>query len=32
MERCYGVGYNWRNIPIDGEVVHDTGDGKAHER
>jgi hypothetical protein len=31
MERRYGVGYDWRNAPIDGVVVHATGDGKAHE-
>jgi hypothetical protein len=32
MERCYGIGYDWRNAPIDGVVVHATGGGKAHGR
>jgi hypothetical protein len=30
MERRYGVGYDWRNTPIDGVVVHDAGGRKAH--
>jgi hypothetical protein len=32
MERRYGVGYDWRNVPIDGVTVHATGGGKAHGR
>jgi hypothetical protein len=32
MEICYGVGYDWRNTPIDGATVHAGGDGKAHGR
>jgi hypothetical protein len=32
MERRYGVGYNWRNAPIDRVVVHAAGGGKAHRR
>jgi hypothetical protein len=28
MERRNGVGYDWRNAPIDGAVVHAGGDGK----
>jgi hypothetical protein len=32
MERRYGVGYDWRNAPIDGEDVHAAGGGKAHGR
>jgi hypothetical protein len=32
MERSYGVGYNWRNAPIDGAVVLVAGGGKAHRR
>jgi hypothetical protein len=32
MERCYGVGYDWRNTPIDGAAVHAASGGKAHER
>jgi hypothetical protein len=32
MERCYGIGYDWRNAPIDGATVHVAGGGKAHER
>jgi hypothetical protein len=31
MERLYGVGYDWRDTPIDGEVVHATGVEKAHD-
>jgi hypothetical protein len=31
MERCYGIGYDWRNTPIDGAVMHATSGGKAHE-
>jgi hypothetical protein len=31
IERRYGVGYDWRNTPIDGVVVHAAGGGKAHE-
>jgi hypothetical protein len=32
MERCYGVGYDWRNTPIDGAAMHAAGGGgKAHE-
>jgi hypothetical protein len=30
MERCYGIGYDWRNAPIDGATVHAAGGGKAH--
>jgi hypothetical protein len=30
MERRLGVGYNWRNAPIDGATVHAAGRGKAH--
>jgi hypothetical protein len=30
MERCYGVGYDWRNAPIDGAAMHVVGGGKAH--
>jgi hypothetical protein len=30
MERRYGIGYDWRNAPIDGAAVHATGDRKAH--
>jgi hypothetical protein len=32
MERCYDVGYDWRNAPIDGAVVHAAGGGKTHGR
>jgi hypothetical protein len=32
MERRYGVGYEWRNAPLDGVAVHATGGGKAHGR
>jgi hypothetical protein len=32
MERRYGIGYDWRNAPIDGAAVHVAGGGKAHER
>jgi hypothetical protein len=30
MERCYGIGYDWRNTPIDGTTVHAADGGKAH--
>jgi hypothetical protein len=30
MERCYGIGYDWRNTPIDGAVVHAAGGKKAY--
>jgi hypothetical protein len=30
MERCYGVGYDRRNTPIDGDAMDATGGGKAH--
>jgi hypothetical protein len=30
MERRYGVGYDWRNAPIDRVAVHAAGGGKAH--
>jgi hypothetical protein len=29
MEGHYGVGYDWRNTPIHGVVVHAAGGGKA---
>jgi hypothetical protein len=32
MEIHYGVGYDWRNAPIDGVTVHAAGGGKAHGR
>jgi hypothetical protein len=32
MEKCYGVGYDWRNAHIDGAAVHAAGGGKAHGR
>jgi hypothetical protein len=32
MERRYGVGYDWRNAHIDGEVVHAAGGRKAHRQ
>jgi hypothetical protein len=32
MERRYDVGYDWRNAPFDGAVVHATGGRKAHGR
>jgi hypothetical protein len=32
MERCYDVGYDWRNTPINGVIVHAAGGGKAHKR
>jgi hypothetical protein len=28
----YGVGYDWRNAPIDRDVVYAAGCGKAHGR
>jgi hypothetical protein len=31
MERRYDVGYDWRNVPIDGAAVHAAGGGKARE-
>jgi hypothetical protein len=30
MGKRYGVGYNWRNAPIDGAAVHAASGGKAH--
>jgi hypothetical protein len=30
MKRRCGVGYDWRNAPIDGAAVHAAGGGKAH--
>jgi hypothetical protein len=30
MERHYGVGYDWRSTPIDGDAVYVVGGGKAH--
>jgi hypothetical protein len=32
MEKCYGVGYDWRNAPIDRDAVYVAGGGKAHGR
>jgi hypothetical protein len=32
MERRYGIGYDWRNTPIDGVAVNAVGDRKAHGR
>jgi hypothetical protein len=32
MERRYGVGYDWRNAPIDGVAVHATSGEKGHRR
>jgi hypothetical protein len=32
MKRCYGIGYDWRNAPIDGAAVHAAGGEKAHGR
>jgi hypothetical protein len=32
MEICYGVGYDWRNAPIDGVTVHVVGGEKTHGR
>jgi hypothetical protein len=30
MKIHYGVGYDWRNTPIDGVAMHTAGGGKAH--
>jgi hypothetical protein len=30
MKRHYGVGYDWRNAPIDGAAVHVASGGKAN--
>jgi hypothetical protein len=30
MERHYGVGYDWRNAPIDGNVMYAASGEKAH--
>jgi hypothetical protein len=30
MKKCFSIGYDWRNAPIDGVAVHATGGGKAH--
>jgi hypothetical protein len=32
MERHYGIGYDWRNAPIDGVAVHAATGGKAYRR
>jgi hypothetical protein len=32
MEERYGLGYDWRNAPIDGAAAHAAGGGKAHRR
>jgi hypothetical protein len=32
MEKRYGVGYDWRNAPIDRDVVYVAGGGKTHGR
>jgi hypothetical protein len=32
MEKCYGVGYDWRNAPIDGAAMHAAGGEKPHGR
>jgi hypothetical protein len=32
MERRHGVEYDWRNAPIDGDVVYVVGGGNAHGR
>jgi hypothetical protein len=30
MERCYDIGYDWRNAPIYGAAIHVASGGKAH--
>jgi hypothetical protein len=32
MVKKHGEGFNYEEEPIDGQVVYDSGDGKAHRR
>jgi hypothetical protein len=32
MVKKHGEGFNYEEEPIDGRVVYDSGDGKAHRR
>jgi hypothetical protein len=32
MKRRYGIGYDWKNAPIDGAIVHAASGRRAHGR